>query len=82
MSDFESFCSRMWLDNEDENLSPHAAGNRLTRDEYIERWYDWLLDKYQNRDLKEDEMDYSGAFESDIEEESREYDRQVAIDAD
>ena len=54
MDDFNSFCTRMWLDNEDENLSPHAAGNRLTRDEYVDRWYDWLLDKWQNRDFKND----------------------------
>ncbi len=47
--DFQSFCTRMWLDNEDENLSYHAADNRMTREEYIERWYDWLLDKWQNR---------------------------------
>ena len=56
MNDFDSFCTRMWLDNEDENLSPHAAGNRLTRDEYVDRWYDWLLDKWQNRDYKEDTL--------------------------
>ena len=80
MSDFESFCSRMWLDYCDENNTLHSEC--LSKDAYVERWHDWLLDKYQNRNLKEDEMDYSGAFESDIEEESREYDRQVAIDAD
>ena len=50
---FDSYCTRMWLDNEDENLSLHAAGNRMTRDEYVERWYDWLLDKYQNRNLSD-----------------------------
>jgi len=54
MSDFNSFCTRMWLDNEDENLTLPASGNRLTRDEYVERWYDWLVDKWQNRDMKED----------------------------
>ena len=53
-NDFNSFCTRMWLDNEDENLSPHAAGNRLTRDEYVERWYDWLLERWQNRDYKDE----------------------------
>jgi len=46
MNDFNSFCTRMWLDNEDENLS--LPGNRLTRDEYVERWHDWLVDKWQN----------------------------------
>jgi hypothetical protein len=53
-NDFNSFCTRMWLDNEDENLSLPASGNRLTRNEYVERWYDWLLDKYQNRNLQDD----------------------------
>ena len=53
-NDFNSFCTRMWLDNEDENLSPHAAGNRLTRDEYVERWHDWLLERWQNRDYKDE----------------------------
>ena len=53
-NDFNSFCTRMWLDNEDENLTLPASGNRTTRDEYVERWYDWLVDKYQNRDYKDD----------------------------
>ena len=44
--DFNSFCTRMWLDNEDENLSPHAAGNRLTREKYIEKWNDWLKKQF------------------------------------
>ncbi len=48
-NDFNSFCTRMWLDNEDENLGPHAAGNRLTKEEYVDKWYDWLLEKWQNR---------------------------------
>jgi hypothetical protein len=39
----------MWLDNEDENLGSHTAGNRLTREEYVDKWYDWLLEKWQNR---------------------------------
>ena len=71
MNDFDSFCTRMWLDNEDENLSPHAAGNRLTRDEYVDRWYDWLLDKWQNRDLKQDlpeeRRQWADRFENDLE---------------
>jgi len=50
LNTFESFCNRMWLDNEDENLSPHAAGNRLTREEYIEKYHDWLFKTWQNRD--------------------------------
>ncbi len=45
----------MWLDNEDENNTIPAADNRLTRDEYVERWYDWLVDKWQNRDYTDDE---------------------------
>ena len=51
---FESFCNRMWLDNEDENLSPHASANRMTKDEYVEKWHDWLLEQWQNRDYKDD----------------------------
>ena len=54
-NDFDSFCTRMWLDNEDENLSPHAAPNRLTKEEYIDRWYDWLLDRWQNRSYHENQ---------------------------
>jgi len=43
----------MWLDNEDENLTLPGAGNRMTRDEYVERWYEWLLERWQDRDFKE-----------------------------
>tara|TARA_Y100000034_G_scaffold41740_1_gene51271 strand:- start:66 stop:239 length:174 start_codon:yes stop_codon:yes gene_type:complete len=52
----------MWLDNEDENLS--LPGNRLTRDEYVERWHDWLLDKWQN--LKEDSGTPVGSEKEEI----------------
>ena len=45
MSDFESYCSRMWLDYCDENTTLHSEC--LPKDAYVERWYDWLLDKYQ-----------------------------------
>lgn len=55
--DFDSFCTRMWLDNEDENNTLPAAGNRLTRDEYVERWHEWLVERWQNRDYKDDKMD-------------------------
>ena len=48
-NDFNSFCTRMWLDNEDENLNFHASSNRMSREEYVERWHDWLLEKWQNR---------------------------------
>ncbi len=44
---FDSYCSRMWLDYCDENNTLYS--NHMTKDEYVERWYDWLLDKYQNR---------------------------------
>ena len=74
MSDFESFCSRMWLDYCDENNTLHSEC--LPKDAYVKRWHEWLLDKYQNRDYREDtaeeDMDYSGAFESDIKEPSLE----------
>ena len=48
---FESFCTRMWLDNEDENLTLPAAGNRMTRDEYVEKYKEWLLKKWENQEL-------------------------------
>jgi len=44
----------MWLDHEDENNTLPAAGNRMTRDEYVERWYEWLVERWQNRDYKDD----------------------------
>ena len=48
---FESFCTRMWLDNEDENLTLPAAENRMTRDEYVEKYKQWLLKKWKNQEL-------------------------------
>ena len=48
---FESFCTRMWLDNEDENLTLPAAENRMTRDEYVEKYKEWLLKKWENQEL-------------------------------
>jgi len=45
-NDFDSFCTRMWLDYEDEHIT---NPNRLDREEYVERWHDWLLEKWQNR---------------------------------
>ena len=73
MSDFESYCSRMWLDYCDENNTLHSEC--LSKDAYVERWYEWLLDRWQNRNYKDayvsdEDMDYSGAFESDIVEDS------------
>ena len=33
--DFDSFCSRMWLDNEDENLTLPASENRMSNPAFI-----------------------------------------------
>ena len=49
---FEQFCSRMWLDNEDENLNLHAAKNRMTKEEYIEKYKDWLKKQFIDREGK------------------------------
>ena len=46
-ADFESFCNRMWLDNEDENLTIPAAGNRLSKDEYIDKYETWLVKQFK-----------------------------------
>ena len=46
-SNFESFCSRMWLDNEEENLSPHASANRLSKQEYINKYENWLVKQFK-----------------------------------
>ena len=43
---FEQFCSRMWLDNEDENLTLPASGNRLSKQAYINKWENWLVKKF------------------------------------
>ena len=43
---FGSFCTRMWLDNEDENLTLPAAGNRLSKQAYINKYEDWLVKKF------------------------------------
>ena len=48
---FKSFCSRMWLDYSDEHITD---SNRLNEKEYVERYHDWLLEKWQNRDLTDD----------------------------
>ena len=47
--EFRSFCTRMWLDYCDENNDPLSAPNRLDRDQYVERWEEWLLGKWQDR---------------------------------
>jgi hypothetical protein len=53
MANFKSFCRRMWLDNCDENKTPH--GNPLSYEEYIKRYWIWLLDQYSKKVEKENE---------------------------
>jgi hypothetical protein len=53
-NDFRSFCTRMWLDYCDENNDPLSAPNRLDRDQYVARWEDWLLSKWQDRNYGTD----------------------------
>jgi len=45
--EFDSFCSRMWLDNCDENKTPH--GNPLPKQEYINKWEDYLVERFQKK---------------------------------
>jgi len=47
---FKLFCSRMWLDNEDENLTLPAAGNRLSKQDYINKHEKWLVQKFLEND--------------------------------
>ena len=44
---FNSFCTRMWLDYCDENNDPLSAPNRLDKDEYVEKYNDWLWEKFK-----------------------------------
>ena len=53
MANFKSFCRRMWLDNCDENKTPH--GNPLSYEEYIKRNWIWLLDQYSKQVEEENE---------------------------
>ncbi len=53
MANFKSFCSRMWLDHCDENKTLHS--NPLTYEEYVNRHWIWLLDKYSKQVEKENE---------------------------
>ena len=53
MSTFKQFCRRMWLDNCDENKTPH--GNPMSYEEYIKRYWIWLLDQYSKQVEKENE---------------------------
>ena len=48
---FKGFCSRMWLDYSDEHIT---NPDRLNEKEYVERYHDWLLEKWQNRDYTDD----------------------------
>ena len=41
----------MWLDYSDEHITDT---NKLNEKEYVERYHDWLLEKWQNRDLTDD----------------------------
>jgi len=50
--DFDSFCSRMWLDNEDENLTLPASENRMSKQEYINKYENWLVKQYENTRLQ------------------------------
>ena len=43
---FYFFCSRRWLDNEDENLTLPAAGNRLSKHDYINKYEKYLVEKF------------------------------------
>ena len=45
---FKSFCSRMWLDYSDEHIT---NPDRLNEEEYVKTYHEWLLEKWQNRDL-------------------------------
>ena len=50
---FDQFCRRMWLDNEDENLTLAASGNRLPCNEYINKNEDFLYRKFMEKDRSE-----------------------------
>jgi hypothetical protein len=43
-----TFNTRMWLDYCDENND--LLSLRFSRDEYVEKWSDWLLEKYGNKE--------------------------------
>ena len=46
LEEFESFCNRMWLDNEDENLTIPGSVNRLSKNEYIDKYERSLVRKF------------------------------------
>ena len=39
----------MWLDYCDENNDPISAPDRLDKDDYVEKWNDWLKEKYKEK---------------------------------
>jgi hypothetical protein len=43
--EFDTFCTRMWLDNCDENKV--AYGNPLPKQEYLYKWEDYLVERFQ-----------------------------------
>jgi hypothetical protein len=47
MTPYESFCHRMWLDYCDENND--VLSERLTYEEYITKWRDYLEERYVKR---------------------------------
>ena len=51
LKDFEQFCGRMWLDNEDENLTAPASGNRLSKSAYIEKYEDYLVQRFLKKQV-------------------------------
>ena len=53
VANFNDFCRRMWLDNCDENKTPH--GNPLSYEDYVNRYWIWLLDQYSKQVEKDNE---------------------------
>lgn len=47
---FEQFCSRMWLDNCDENKSFGSITH--TFKEYTTKYHDWLMEKFNGSNDK------------------------------
>ena len=46
---FDSFCTRMWLDYCDENNDPISAPTRMDKEEYVEKYHDWLKEKFNKK---------------------------------
>ena len=42
---FSQYCTRMWLDNCDENN--YAGATTYTKDEYTSKYHDYLTDKFK-----------------------------------